>query len=140
VPEVIKNGPHWWLSDRTTFEFGEEMSFEGMGFHWAATNIRYFPQSQRLAILYNGKIKLYNTLNHRLGGVQQQQGGYSGSLTFSCQYGTFSVEALPLVSPGWGGPSSNPLLHPMRLQSFRPRPSRLHAKALSAPCNLTTTS
>ena len=61
------------------------------------------PQSQRLAILHNGKIKLYNTLKHQIAGVQQQQGGYSGSLTFSSQYGTFSIETLPLVSPGWGG-------------------------------------
>jgi hypothetical protein len=33
----------------------------------------YFPQSQRLAILHNGKITLYNTLDHHIGGVQQQQ-------------------------------------------------------------------
>jgi hypothetical protein len=32
--------------------------------------------------------------------VQQQQGGYAGSLTFSSQYGTFSVDTLPLVSLG----------------------------------------
>jgi hypothetical protein len=39
-------------------------------------------------------------LDHRIGGVQQQQGGYAGSLTFSSQYGTFSVDTLPLVSLG----------------------------------------
>lgn len=60
----------------------------------------YFPQSRRLAILYDGKITLYDTLDHRIGGVQQQQGGYSGSLTFSSQYGTLSVDTLPLVSLG----------------------------------------
>jgi hypothetical protein len=32
----------------------------------------------RLAVLYNGKITLYDTLDHRIGGVQQQQGGYAG--------------------------------------------------------------
>ena len=50
--------------------------------------------------LYNGKITLYDTLDHRIGGVQQQQGGYAGSLTFSSQYGMFSVDTLPLVSLG----------------------------------------
>ena len=34
--------------------------------------------------------------------MQQQQGGYSGSLTFSSQYGTFGVDTLPLESPGGG--------------------------------------
>jgi hypothetical protein len=37
VHELVKNGPHWSLLDRTTFEFGEEILFGGMGFHWAAT-------------------------------------------------------------------------------------------------------
>jgi hypothetical protein len=62
----------------------------------------YFPQSQRLAILHNGKIRLYNTLNHQITGVQQQQGGHSDSLTFSSQHGTFGVDTLPLESPGGG--------------------------------------
>ncbi|HEY5704809.1 MAG TPA: SHOCT domain-containing protein [Terrimicrobiaceae bacterium] len=60
----------------------------------------YFPQSRRLAILQNERIRLYDTLDHHIGGVQQQQGGYSGSLTFSSQRGAFSVDTLPLVSPG----------------------------------------
>jgi hypothetical protein len=34
---VIKNGPHWWLADTATFQFGQEHSFGGMGFRWAAT-------------------------------------------------------------------------------------------------------
>jgi hypothetical protein len=50
--------------------------------------------------LQNGKITLYETLDHHIGGVQQQQGGSSGSLTFSSQHGTFSVDTLPLVRPG----------------------------------------
>jgi hypothetical protein len=45
---------------------------------------------------------LYNTLNHQITGVQQQQGGYSGSLTFSSQYGTFGLDTLPLENPGRG--------------------------------------
>jgi hypothetical protein len=34
---VIKNGPHWWLADTATFQFGQEHTFGGMGFRWAAT-------------------------------------------------------------------------------------------------------
>jgi hypothetical protein len=66
----------------------------------------YFRQSQRLAILHNGKIRLYNTLNHQITGVRQQQGGYSGSLMFSSQYGTFGIDTLE--SPGGGKPVVEP--------------------------------
>jgi hypothetical protein len=64
-------GNAWWPA-----ELGTPSSSGGQN----DARYAYFPQSQRLAILHNGKIKLYNTLNHQIGGVQQQQGGYSGSL------------------------------------------------------------
>ena len=59
----------------------------------------YFPGTQRLAIDRGGQVTVYNTLDHNIGGVQQQQGGQYGSLSFSSQYGTFGVESLPVVSP-----------------------------------------
>ena len=87
----IAPGNAWWPAD-----LGSPSSSGGQN----DARYAYFPQSQRLAILHNGKITLYNTLDHQIGGVQQQQGGYSGSLSFSSQHGTFSVDTLPFVSPG----------------------------------------
>ena len=87
----IAPGNAWWPA-----ELGRPSSSGGQN----DARYAYFPQSQRLAILHNEKITLYNTLDHQIGGVQQQQGGYSGSLTFSSQHGTFSVDILPLVSAG----------------------------------------
>ena len=65
----------------------------------AQNGIRYawFPSSRRLAIDSNGHLTLYDTLDHQIGGVSQQQGGNT-SLTFSSQYGTVSLESLPLIS------------------------------------------
>ncbi len=68
-------------------------------------NTRYavFPQSRRLAVLRDGHVSVFDTLNHQIGGVSQQQGGNS-SLTFSSQFGTVSSLSLPLVSgPGLQG-------------------------------------
>ena len=99
---LIAPGNAWWPA-----ELGNPSSSGGQN----DARYAYFPQSQRLAILHNGKITLYNTLDHQIGGVQQQQGGYSGSLSFSSQHGTFSVDTLPLVSPGsdrTGGKPSPP--------------------------------
>ena len=86
----IAPGNAWWPA-----ELGSPSSGGGQN----EVRYAYFPQSHRLAILHNGKIKLYDTLDHQIGGVQQQQGGYSGSLTFTSQHGTFSVETLQLVGP-----------------------------------------
>ena len=65
-------------------------------------NIRYafFPQAQRLVVERDGDVTVFNTLNHNINGVSQQQGGNT-SLTFSSQFGTISTLNLPLVEgPG----------------------------------------
>ncbi len=59
----------------------------------------YFPNARRLAVSRDGHVTVYDTLDHSIGGVQQQQGGSSGSLSFSSQFGTFGVESLPVVGP-----------------------------------------
>ncbi len=91
VEGAVFSGNDWWPAD-----LGTPSSMGGQN----DAKYAYFPQTQRLAILQGGKIKLYDTLNHRIGGVQQQQGGVAGSLTFTSQLGTFGVETLPPVIPG----------------------------------------
>ena len=80
----------WWPA-----ELGSPSSSGGQN----DARYAYFPSAQRLAIDRNGQVTVYNTLDHQIGGVQQQQGGYYGSLSFTSQYGTFTVESLPIVSP-----------------------------------------
>ncbi len=65
----------------------------------AQNNIRYayFPSTCRLAVEANGHITVYNTLDHQIGGVSQQQGN-GASLTFTSQYGLVWVENLPVIS------------------------------------------
>jgi len=57
----------------------------------------YFAQARRLAIEVGGQVTLYDTLDHQIGGVSQQQGA-GGSLTFSSQYGLVDVARLPVVA------------------------------------------
>lgn len=63
--------------------------------------IRYavFPATRRLAIEQNGNVTVYDTLDHQIGGVSQQQGG-SMSIGFTSQYGTVDLRQLPIVSGG----------------------------------------
>jgi hypothetical protein len=65
----------------------------------------YFPGPRRLAIRRGGAITLYDTLDHAICGVQQQQGS-RGSLEFSSQRGTFTVDTLPVVSAGAPAPAA----------------------------------
>jgi len=65
----------------------------------AQNNIRYayFPSSCRLAVEINGHVTVYDTQDHQIGGVSQQQGN-NASLTFTSQYGLVWVENLPVIS------------------------------------------
>ncbi|HTV18695.1 MAG TPA: SHOCT domain-containing protein [Polyangiaceae bacterium] len=90
----------WWPA-----ELGSPSSSGGQN----DARYAYFPQQRRLAISRNGQVSIYDTLDHQIGGVQQQQGSSYGSLSFSSQFGTFTVDSLPLVSPT---PPSQPFAPP----------------------------
>ena len=55
-----------------------------------------FPQSRRLAIRSAGDVQLYDTGDHRISGVSQQQGS-DRDLTFTSQHGTVRVSELRRV-------------------------------------------
>ncbi|MFP5078244.1 SHOCT domain-containing protein [Rhizobium sp. YIM 134829] len=55
-----------------------------------------FPSTRRLAIREGGRLTVYDTGDHTIFGVGQQQGG-NASLTFTSQYGSFSVAGLRRV-------------------------------------------
>lgn len=91
APKGSSGGNNWWPGD-----LGSPSS------SGSQNNIRYafFPQACRLVVELDGQVTVYDTLNHQISGVSQQQGGGS-SLTFSSQYGTISTISLPLISgPG----------------------------------------
>ncbi|MDW7692069.1 SHOCT domain-containing protein [Flammeovirgaceae bacterium SG7u.111] len=60
-------------------------------------NYAIFNQISRLAIQLNGKVTIYDTLDHQIGGVGQQQGG-GYSVSFTSQYGNVDLNSLPIVS------------------------------------------
>ena len=58
----------------------------------------YFPSSHRLAINQGGRVTVYDTADHDISGVSQQQSG-DQSLTFTSQYGVVRLRDLKVVSP-----------------------------------------
>ncbi|MGO4855461.1 SHOCT domain-containing protein [Phaeovulum sp. W22_SRMD_FR3] len=76
-------------------------------------NMRYavFPDSRRLAIDTGGRIEIFDTGDHWISGVSQQQGG-DQSLSFTSQYGTVRVHDLPRVQ------ADAPLASPADVSQF----------------------
>ena len=86
IPAGTPGSNQWWPQN-----LGSPFSSGGQN------NIRYAVFPGRLAVQLHGNVTVYDTLDHQIGGVSQQQGGDT-SLTFSSQYGTVSVSSLPIVS------------------------------------------
>ena len=116
----------WWPAD-----LGAPSSSGGQN------NVRYavFPAARRLAVDLGGQTTIYDTQDHQIGGVSQQQGG-NDSMTFSSQYGTVDVLALPVVSLN-GYPPPQPNFYsapaaqypePQTLAPFDASPSDVFAK------------
>ncbi len=64
----------------------------------AQNDMRYacFPAQRRLAVMRDGRVRVYDTGDHRIGGFSQQQSG-SQSLSFSSQIGSVRLEDLTEV-------------------------------------------
>ncbi|MDM0078505.1 SHOCT domain-containing protein [Variovorax sp. J2P1-59] len=84
MKEPAEAGAEWWPSGL----HGPSSSGAQNGIRYA-----YFPAQHRLAIERSGKVELYDTGDHLIGGVSQQQGGRE-SLTFASQQGLVSLTSL----------------------------------------------
>lgn len=108
----VGGGGQWWPGD-----LGAPSS------SGSQNNIRYavFPSTRRLAIEINGQTTVYDTLDHQIGGVGQQQGP-GASLTFTSQYGTVRVADLPIIS-GQEAPAPAPAFEPAPQAPYETQPA-----------------
>ncbi|GGG62271.1 hypothetical protein GCM10011415_05650 [Salipiger pallidus] len=84
-------------------------------------NLRYavFPQTRRLAIDFGGRIEVYDTGDHRIFGVSQQQHG-DQSLSFTSQHGLVLLSSLTRVGgevPGEDGQTVTDAVPAREIQS-----------------------
>ena len=82
------NWSQWWPA-----ELGSPNTSGGQNQYRYA----YFAGMRRLAISDGQSVTVYDTLDHNIGGVSQQQGGVAG-VGFTSQYGNVDLRTLPLVS------------------------------------------
>ena len=88
VPPIASATRPWWPAD-----LGTPASSGAQN----RVRFAYFPQARRLAIELDGRVTLYDTLDHQLSRFSQQQSS-AGSLTFHSQHGLVDVGSLPVVS------------------------------------------
>lgn len=88
VPPAPGSSREWWPA-----ALGTATS------HGAQNDVRYayFARPRRLAIEINGRLTLYDTLDHQIGGISQQQ-SRGASLSFHSQHGLIDLSDLPIVS------------------------------------------
>ncbi|TNC14300.1 SHOCT domain-containing protein [Methylobacterium terricola] len=98
-------GQQSWGQGFSSQGFGGSWWPEGLG-HPATSGSQndaryaFFPEARRLAIETGGRVTLYDTGDHQIGGVSQQQGS-SYTLSFTSQHGPVRLDELPVVgAPG----------------------------------------
>ncbi len=87
VAQPAEASPSWWPA--------------GLGIPAAtgsqnAVRYAFFPERRRLAIEVHGHVTLYDTRDHQISGVSQQQGSGS-ALTLTSQHGVVAVDTLAVV-------------------------------------------
>ena len=102
-------------------------------------NLRYavFPDTRRLAIDIGGAVEIYDTGDHRITGVSQQQSG-DQSLTFTSQHGLVRLSDLPKVgtdpAPTSGTAQADPVVETPAPSAPPPQPvSEPPAQQTAAP-------
>ncbi|MGF1526983.1 MAG: hypothetical protein ACFCBW_09340 [Candidatus Competibacterales bacterium] len=82
------DGGNWWPA-----QLGQPAASGGQN----QLRYAYFPHHRRLLVEVNGRQTLYDTLDHHIQGFSQQQPD-TLNLRFSSQHGTFTVDALKVVT------------------------------------------
>jgi len=65
----------------------------------------YFADACRLAVEFDGEVRVHDTLDHRIGGFSQQQ-GRGGEISMTSQHGRIDLESLPVVARERQDPSA----------------------------------
>jgi hypothetical protein len=86
----MESGPAWWPE-----ELGRPATSGGQN----DVQYAFFPEARRLAIRQDGQVTVYDSGEHRISGVSQQQGG-GRSLAFSSDEGEVKVADLREIGPG----------------------------------------
>jgi hypothetical protein len=81
-----------------------------------------FPHVRRLAVERDGQVTIYDTADHQISGVSQQQ-SHEHSVTFTSQHGPVGIGDLKIVSSAGSPPRLTPATRDKPIQSAATHPS-----------------
>lgn len=115
---------NWWPGD-----LGIPSSTGGQN------DVRYafFPGTRRLAIQMGGVTRVFDTGEHHIGGVQQQQGAGYSSMSFTSQFGTFGVSSLHEVGGQQAAPPTGAAPAPQHQSQYQAGPAPFFPPEAPAP-------
>lgn len=88
--EPLRGMEPWWPKD-----LGQPNTTGGQD----DVRYAYFADRRRLAVSRGGKVTVYDTADHQIGGVSQQQGGGRSDVVFTSQHGPVALADLKVVGP-----------------------------------------
>jgi hypothetical protein len=106
-------GGAWWPPD-----LGVPSATGGQN----ASRYAIFPTARRLVVQTGNATRVFDTGEHRIGGVQQQQADNSGSWSFTSQLGTFDVTDLRELNPSPADMAANEPVPRHRAETYPLQP------------------
>ena len=132
---LVEPGPtggNWWPA-----ELGAPASLGAQN----SVRYAYFPGARRLAVDVGGKVTVYDTGDHAIGGFSQQQSGL-GAVAFTSQHGPVDLSRLAVAIPSAGAasspppqtppPAKEPAREPAKAAETKPGPAPADAAAILA--------
>ncbi len=99
IGEILAHQPGQLVAEENTTWWPAELGTPNATGEQNGLRYAYFAQARRLVVQTGDTLRVYDTLDHRIGGISQQQGPHS-RFTVTSQHGNVDLASLPVVSTG----------------------------------------
>ncbi|SFU41770.1 hypothetical protein [Halomonas korlensis] len=99
IGEILAHQPGRLVTHETTAWWPAELGTPNATGEQNGLRYAYFAQARRLVVQTEDTLQVYDTLDHRISSLAQQQGGRS-RFTLTSQHGEIDLASLPVISTG----------------------------------------
>ncbi|PMR69510.1 hypothetical protein [Halomonas heilongjiangensis] len=97
IGEILAHQPGRLVAEANTAWWPAELGTPNATGEQNGLRYAYFAQARRLVVQTGDTLRVYDTLDHRIGGLAQQQGSQS-RFTVTSQHGDVDLASLPVIS------------------------------------------
>lgn len=99
IDEILAHQPNQFVVEENTTWWPAEFGTPNATGKQNGSRYAYFAQARRLVVQMGDTLQIYDTLDHRISGISQQQGTDS-KLTLTSQHGEIDLASLPVIPTG----------------------------------------